>query len=214
MRGVRRTFEEQTDPSVTALVIVDMINDFCHPEGAAARNRDLRPIRSIIPALRRLLEAARERQIPVVHVVQTSLPGGMSLSGPWIAVRERAPYSAPYAGLDGSWGQQVIEELEPADGELVVKKFRYSAFRGTRLDHLLRARGVESVVCAGTSTNVCVMATASDAFELDYYPILVGDACASWNMELHEAALATFAARYGIVCSTEQLVRRWQGEGA
>lgn len=211
--GVLRTLEQQSDPGLSALVIVDMINDLCHPDGIAAKNRDLLPVKAIIPRIQALVTSAKRAAIPVIYVLHTTLPGRVSNSGPWTAAREMALRSAPDLGLDGSWGQAVIDELKPAPGDPLIKKFRYSAFRSTPLDRLLRSRGRQSAVFTGVSTNVCVMASAHDALELDYYSIIVEDAMASWDMDLHFAALKMFRARYGLTCQTAELVRLWDAAG-
>lgn len=93
---------------------------------------------------------------------------------------------------------------------MVVQKYRYSAFAGTNLDLLLRSAGVCTVICAGVSTNVCVEATAREAFSADYYVVLPEDACGSWSVPLHEAALETARHRYATVCTTDELAAIWK----
>jgi ureidoacrylate peracid hydrolase len=209
---VLRDLSEQADPRHTAFLVVDVTNDFCHPEGRAVRGgrRSLEPVERILPPIRAVAAAARRVGVPVVYVLHTTLPDGLSHSGPWLAARERAPHSDVTVGLDGTWGQRVLDAVAPQPGDLEVHKFRYSAFTGTRLDAMLRARGVKTVLVSGASTNVCVYATASAALELEYYPVIVEDAVASWNMDLHEAALRTFRARYGLTCRSSDLLALWR----
>ena len=202
---------DKVAPEHTALVLVDMVNDFIDPKGKTAvkANRPIDFARSVIPAMRGLLEAARAAGVMVVHVQHTTLPNHASSSGPWLDARSRATYSVDDICLDGTWGQQIIDELEPLPGEAVVKKYRYSGFAGTNLDLVLRSAGRRTVVCAGVSTNACVEATAREAFSLDYYVVYAGDACASWNMELHEATLASAAHRYAIVTDSTSMATSW-----
>jgi ureidoacrylate peracid hydrolase len=97
----------------------------------------------------------------------------------------------------------------PIESDVVVQKYRYSAFAGTNLDLVLRSAGVRTVVCAGVSTNVCVEATAREAFSADYYVVLPEDACGSWSPALHEAALETARHRYAVVCASDELIDLW-----
>lgn len=204
--------EEKVAPGHTALLLIDMCNDFIHPEGKTA-TRGKRPLdhaRRVIEPMQRLLAGARGSGVLVVLVQHTTLPDHASDSGPWLDARTRATYSVTDICLDGTWGQQIIDELAPVEGDVVVKKYRYSGFAGTNLDLVLRSAGIRTVVCAGVSTNACVEATAREAFSADYYVVLPEDACGSWSVELHEATLATARHRYGTVCGTEELLEIWQ----
>lgn len=208
---VLSTLREKVDPSRVALLVIDMLNDFLDPRGKTATrgNRPIEFARAVIPAQVRLIAAARGAGVPVVYVVHTTLPDYASASGPWLDARSRATYSVEDICLDGTWGGQVIDELAPEPGDVIVRKHRYSGFAGTNLDLVLRSTGRETVVCAGVSTNACVEATAREAFSHDYYVVIPSDACASWDMRLHEATLATAAHRYAVVCATEELSGLW-----
>lgn len=204
--------EDKAATGYTALLLIDMCNDFIHPEGKTA-TRGRRPLdhaRRVIGPMQRLLHQARASGVKVVHLQHTTLPGHASDSGPWLDARSRATYSVTDICLDGSWGQQIIDELTPVAVDVVVKKYRYSGFAGTNLDLVLRSSGIRTVVCAGVSTNACVEATAREAFSADYYVVLPEDACGSWSLELHEATLATARHRYATVCGTEELLKIWQ----
>lgn len=206
-----RTVEAKVAPQHTALVIVDMVNDFVHPEGKAA-TRGKRPldfIRSVIPGIRGLVDAAREAGVLVVHIQHTTLLDDLSNSGPWLDSRMNATYSAVDVCMDGTWGQEIIEELQPESGEAVIKKYRYGAFAGTNLDLVLSSTGIRTVICCGASTNVCVEATAREAFALEYYVVLPRDACASWSEPLHEASLATAGQRYAAVTTVDDVAGVW-----
>ncbi|MPZ59854.1 MAG: isochorismatase family protein [Propionibacteriales bacterium] len=210
---VLSTLQEKVVPSRTALVIIDMVNDFVHPEGKTAvrAGRQVQHAQSAIPHQQRLLEGARRAGVPVIHVQHTTLPEHASDSGAWLDARSRATYSVTDICMDGTWGQEIIDDLKPAPVETVVKKFRYSGFAGTNLDLVLRSMRRESVICCGVSTNVCVEATAREAFSLDYYVVIPEDACASWDMELHASALATAGHRYATVCSSDAVLEIWGG---
>ena len=99
----------------------------------------------------------------------------------------------------------------------MIRKHRYSAFKGTDLDMMLRAHGIQTVVPTGVSTNVCVESTLRDAFEYDYYVCIPKDGVASWNMDLHAATLKTVDARFGLVTTCAEVMEVWAhsaGHGA
>lgn len=205
------SLEEKIHPAHTALLLIDMVNDFIDVRGktASRANRPLDHARAVIPSMQGLLAGARRAGVMVVHVQHTTLLDHASDSGPWLDARTRATYSVEDICLDGSWGQQIIDELAPLAGESIVQKYRYSGFAGTNLDLILRSSARKTVVCAGVSTNVCVEATAREAFSLDYYTVLAGDACASWDSSLHDAALASAGHRYATVCTAEKAAQVW-----
>ncbi|WP_195908146.1 cysteine hydrolase family protein [Nostocoides sp. HKS02] len=209
--NILTTSAGKADPRHCALLVIDMQNDFLHPEGKARKegNRDLGPMVEIVPRQAALIDAARQAGVPVVFVMQTTLPAGASNSDVWIEARSRARYSGVDMCLEGSWGQEIIDELTPKPEDHLVRKYRYSGFVGTNLDLILRSLDRRTVVLAGTSTNVCVEATAWDAFHHGYYTVYAADACASWDMSLHEAALRTAATRYATVETVQDILDVW-----
>lgn len=211
MVTIRTELADKVAPRHTALLIIDMVNDLVDPAGKAAQ-RAGRPIghaRAAIGAQQQLLAAARAAGARVVYVNHATLPDRAGASGPWLEARSRATYSVEDLCLTGSWGAEVIDELAPLPGDLRVNKYRYSGFAGTNLDLLLRSARVETVICAGVSTNACVEATAREAFSNDYYVVYPRDACASWDPALHEATLATAGHRYATVATVAEIAAAW-----
>ncbi|TDK51352.1 cysteine hydrolase family protein [Antarcticimicrobium luteum] len=206
-------FAARFAPAHTALLIIDMQKDFCLDGYATSRaGRPLDAAQGIVPALQSLLIAARRAGVLVCHVGFWTLEHHLSDTAPWLAQRRRATYASDRIAMEGSEGAEFIPELAPEPGEPVIRKHRYSAFKGTDLDMVLRARGIRSVVPTGVSTNVCVESTLRDAFETGHYTALPRDTCASWDMELHEATLKTANARFGLVCDSADLIHAWNGE--
>ena len=200
--------EEILDPRHTALVVVDMQQDFCSPEGHFARaGRDVSRIAAIVPAIANLVGTARSLGVPVVHIMQTTLANHASDSPAWMYFKTRDG-KAPNYTMDGSWGQEIVPELAPDPGEPVVKKHRPSAFYLTDLDLILRNRGIATVAICGCITQGCVQATTMDASFHDYYSVLIKDCVQSTNQELHENALKFLGSRYDLVTS-EELARIW-----
>jgi len=198
------------NPTHTALIIIDMQKDFCCDGFASSRaGRPLDAAQSIISTLVEFREAARRAGVLVVHVGFKTYLDHMSDSGPWLAQRRRSTYSSDKIALSGDEGMEFIPELTPENNELTIWKHRYSAFKGTDLDMLLRAHDIKTVVPCGVSTNVCVESTLRDAFELSYYVCLARDACASWDMDLHNATLKTANARFGLVLNVSEIAQVW-----
>jgi nicotinamidase-related amidase len=208
---VLRSLEEKINPGWTALLLVDMLNDLIHPDGkaAVAAKRPMGHVNEVLPSIERLLSLARQAGVMVVHVQHTTLEHGLGLSGPWLDARSHATYGMLEFCMEGSWGQQVIDQLKPLPGEAVVQKYRYSGFAGTNLNQVLRSAQRKSVIVAGVSTNVCVEATARDAFSSEYYVVWPRDASASWSRDLHGAALESAGHRYAAVCDIADLAAIW-----
>jgi nicotinamidase-related amidase len=187
----------------SALLVVDMQNDFCSPDGHFARNgKDVAAIAAIVPNITGLLAAARAHDVPVLFAQQTTLPGLASDSPAWLYFKTRDGKSPDYA-IDGTWGQEIVPDIPIQAGDVVVKKHRPSAFVRTDLDERLRAKNIEAVVIAGCITQGCVQATATDASYRDYYVVIAEDCVQSTSQELHENALRFLRSRYDVVPSAE-----------
>lgn len=213
--AILESLNERLDPTHTALLIIDMQKDFCTDGFAASKaNRPLAAAQSIIPRIQKILAAARESGVLVCHVGFWTYPEHMSDSGPWLSQRRRAPYAADKVAIAHSEGAEFIKELEPAENEICIRKHRYSAFKGTDLEMILRAHDIRTVVPTGVSTNVCVESTLRDAFESTFYVCVPEDACASWDMELHAATMKTVDARFGLVTDIDTVAAIWQGAGS
>jgi nicotinamidase-related amidase len=197
-------------PQHSALVIVDMQKDFCTPGfGAERAGRDIGAARAAIPAIARLLAAARGAGVRIAHVGFSTLPDHGSDSGPWLAQRRRSTFSSDTLCIPGTEGAAFVDELAPRPGEWIVPKHRYSAFTGTDLDLLLRSRGVKTLVLAGVSTNACIESTLRAGFELDYYICVPPEAVGSWDRALHDATLANVNHRFGITPSLTDIEAIW-----
>ncbi len=161
------------------------------------------------PGSQRLLTAARGAGAAVAHVGLSTLPDHASDSGPWLAQRRRATFSAEDLCLTGTKGVEFIAPLAPIAGEWVVRKQRYSAFTGTDLDLLLRARQIRSLIVTGVSTNACVESTVRAGFELDDYICTPPDGTGSWDQRLHETTLANVDHRFGVTLCVDEIIAIW-----
>lgn len=182
------------DPKRTALVLVDMQNDFGHPDGfLATKGLDVSAVVETIPRIARLVDAARRAGVLVVWTKNEALPAGRSDSAAWLAFKGTAfDLNAPTYTLKGSWGQQFLEPLAPLDEEPVIVKYRSSAFDHTAMDLILRCSDIQSVVLVGNATDACVESTARSAAYHDYFTHVVSDCVASTRPKMHEASLEVY----------------------
>jgi ureidoacrylate peracid hydrolase len=201
---------DRYDPSTTAVVVVDVQNDFCHAEGALARRgADTSGGRAIVAAAQRLLDAARAAGALVVFV--GTFQDRDTESQTWLNRNAHQPVHSLSSGVcaDGEWGSGWFG-LQPSDGDVVVRKWRYSAFAGTNLDLILRSRGIRSLLFAGVATNICVESSLRDGLFADYYVSIVEDACAAFTAAAHEASVAGIGASFGTVVDVDGLARLWK----
>lgn len=167
------------DAARAALVVVDMQNDFCDRAGYYAGVRDIARLQAAVAPTRRLLDRARASGMTVAftRLVYDDAHGKMEDRHD---LKPKRWSSSGKRLQPGSWGADVIDELKPMPGEIVVDKSGYSAFHGTSLAADLRARGVKTILLAGVVTYACVLATAFGAFDNDFDVVLVQDAAGSW----------------------------------
>ncbi len=213
--AILESLGERLNPAHTALLIIDMQKDFCTDGFATSKaDRPLAATQSIIPRIQKILAAARDSGVLVCHVGFWTYPEHMSDSGSWLTQRRRATYASDKIAIAHSEGAEFIKELEPAEDEICIHKHRYSAFKGTDLEMILRAHDIRTVVPTGVSTNVCVESTLRDAFESTFYVCVPENACASWDMELHAATMKTVDARFGLVTDIDTVAEIWQTASA
>lgn len=191
------------DPSRTALLVMDFQNDMVDPEGAFASQGWASQVqeKGAIENAARALAAARSAGLPVFHVGVAWRPG-------FREANDRAPLFAGVReanGLvEGTWGAEFHPELQPADGELVIRKRSVSAFSGTELDRLLRLSDINVVVLTGFATTWVVEGTARDAVDRGYGVIVLGDCCATFTDEMHRFALETTLPLLGTVTTADE----------
>jgi len=191
---VLTTLEARVAPQHSALLVVDMQNDYCSPGGASDKNkRDISAIQTMLPALQALIGSAREAAVPIIFTKYTVGPGVAGLSGPEILRR-----GMNFAGLDstvkGTWGHDLIDAIPVvAETDVMLEKRRLSAFTGTDLDLILRSLGVKTVVVGGVVTQGCVESTVREAANADYYVAVAQDCVASTDEQAHQTALRSMA---------------------
>jgi ureidoacrylate peracid hydrolase len=195
---------EFVKPSKTAIVVVDVQNDFCEPTGAAGKNgKDTSAAMAMIPALQRFLASAREHGTNVIFIQTIHEPH--TDSDAWIGRRVNPDATNC---LKGTWGAE-FTGIAPTENEPVVIKHRYSAFVNTRLDSVLRTLKVENIIVLGVATNVCVESTSRHGYMLDYHTVFVSDCSAAYDRAAHEMTLKTHEKHFGPVATSEQIIATW-----
>jgi len=174
---------------LTALIIVDMIHDFVDgkfgSEGA----------KKIIPNIRKLIQWAHDRKIPVIYLKDEHKDDDVELKV-W----------GPHA-MEGKKGSEIVRELKPEKSDIVVRKHTYSGFYGTHLESILKELEIEDIILTGVSTNICVQHTAADAFFRGFHITVVSDGTAAIDEKSHESALDYMKNIYGAdIKKTEEIV--------
>ncbi|MBI2371677.1 MAG: cysteine hydrolase [Deltaproteobacteria bacterium] len=206
MPEILRSLSDKVRPEHTALVVVDVQNDFCADRGFYSRlGLELAEIQAMVPRLQGLIDAAR--QAGIMRVFVQAIYDEAFLSGPALERRERNGVTVPCC-LSGTWGAEFYH-IGPAEGEYVVRKHRYSAFINTDLDLILRSRGIKTLLLTGVATNVCVESTARDGHMLDYYVVVVEDCVASAKKDLHQATLENIRLYFGEVVPARDVTAAW-----
>lgn len=174
----------------TALLIVDLQNDFLHEKGAYARGgANLPGAAALITNMKSVVEAMRAAGGWIVSTQFTLVPGrgGEPLISPHL--QQLRPFLRKGDFQPGGWGHSLIDELAPAD--FVIEKVAYSAFYMTRLEFVLRKVGIETLLIGGIVTNGGVASTLRDAHVRDFHAMLLTDGCAAFSREAHEASIAS-----------------------
>lgn len=190
----------------TALVLVDLQNDFIHPDGAYARGgQGAADIAALPGRLKPVIAALRAAGGVVVSTLFTLVPDRDG--EPLIAKHLKAlrPFLARGDFAPGSWGQALVDELAPA--EFSVEKVAYSAFYMSRLEFVLRRAGIDRLVFAGIVTNGGVAATLRDAHVREFETILLSDGCAAFKRETHDVTVASLGAVSPVMTCAEFIAR-------
>ena len=233
LRSLVPDFASRISPENAALLLIDFQNDFCAPSGAAGRTgASMRMVDAAVRRTRELLRSAREREVFVVHVRAEYGRPWRSSSSPYRfpvqGRREPAVWTASASEKStnrwfeenetevcraGTWGAEFVEGLCPNPGEAIITKHRFSAFAGTGLDKLLRARGLSSLIVAGVTTNCCVETTAREAVMREFGLIVVEDCVGVKDHleDLHRATLEALGTYFGLVRPASDIISEWDG---
>ncbi len=221
-KTVTLTTETKTlliDLTKTAILIIDMQNDFCHPDGWLAHiGVDVTPARTPINPLKTLLPELRIAEIPIIWLNWGNRPDLLNISpglrhvynptGAGIGLGDPLPKNQAPVLIAGSWAAQVVDELEQKPEDIKVDKYRMSGFWDTPLDSILRNLGKTTLLFAGVNADQCVMTTLQDANFLGYDCILLQDCTATTSPEYcWLATLYNVKQCFGFVTNSQQFLQ-------
>ncbi len=208
----------EIDLACSALIVVDMQNDFCHPKGwFGQKGISVKPMRKPIAAISGLLPAWRAAGGPVLWLNWGVRPDRLNLSptvqftgkrsADGVGYAERSPQDHGLSVVQGHWGAQVVDELHVATQDITVFKHRLSGFWDNELDSILRQQGIRTLLFAGVNTDRCVFSTLQDAGFLGYDCVLLSDACSTPSPAYVTKAIHFIVQRlHGFVASTTALL--------
>lgn len=195
---------EMIDPKRTALLTIDLQNDFLHPDGAYGRAGQASAAISALPArIKPLVDALRTKGGTYISAQFTLVPGpgGEPLIAPHL--KKLRPFLGKGDFAPGQFGHALVDELAEAD--YTVEKVAYSAFYQTRLEYILRALGIDTLIVGGIVTNGGVASTVRDAHLRNVHTVLLSDGCAAFKQEVHDATLVSLGSITAVAACAEML---------
>lgn len=213
------------DASKSALLIVDMQNDFCTKGGwLDSRGIDIAPNRKPIEPLRGLIDAFRAADVPVVWVnwgvrkdllnISPSLRHAHNPKGDEPGIAQPVPGTRSEVIAAGSWGARVVDEIHPGTADVQIIKHRFSAFWDTETDAVLRNLGIKTLFIGGVNMDQCVMTTLEDASFLGYDTVLIEDATATTSPDFCvQATLYNVKLLFGFVTQSKTVIDALGGKG-
>jgi ureidoacrylate peracid hydrolase len=210
-KDVFSTVEEIVDPAHTALLMIDLQHDFCSPKGLFDRiGKNQQMMAPAVERIAKLIAKARSAGVLPIFIQNQWLPQNRIVSPSFLRFMIYKQGMDPKDGccVSGTWGAEILPETGIRPDDVIVQKWRPSAFRSTNLDMLLRNCNIKSVVLTGVITQGCVESTARDAMFHDYYVVIANDCVATYNKELHDASLKVMGSRFDML-SSEDVMNIW-----
>jgi ureidoacrylate peracid hydrolase len=215
------------DASKTAVIVVDMENDFCSKGGLMDRvGANISVIQNIINPTKKFLAAARNANIPIIYLKMGFNPDLSNLGAIDDAIRKRFygivgdTINAPNGTvgrllIQNTWNTDIISELKPGTNDIVLYKTRFSGFYKTQLDSTLKRMGIKNIIVIGCTTSVCVESTVRDAMFRDYLPVVLEDCTAepdglNFSRSNHDASLFIIQAEFGWVSKSEEFIKAFK----
>ena len=221
MKGAKIEAEPEPitiDLKRTAVMVIDMQNAFVSKGGMFDLwGQYISRGQRIIEPIEKISETARNKGCKVIYTMAAFSPDLRETGGPnspgwyrnknFINYREH-PELRDKLTIRGTWGADILEELKPLEEDIVIQKQKYSAFFGTNLGIILRTYNIKFLIFTGVATNICVEATLRDAYYLDYFPILISDACANAGPPFtQDATIFNIKFNHGWVTTTEEFLK-------
>ena len=201
-----------------AVMVIDMQNTFVSKGGRFdSRGFDVSIYQNTIKTIHNINAAARAKGIKVVYIAHTLSTDLRETGGPdhpyWhkaghLRVYREQPDMRDKLIVRGTWGADIVKEIAPQEGDVLVEKPTFSAFHGTHLNTILRTYNIKYLAFVGTATNICVEASLRDAFNLGYFCILISDATVAIGPDfMQDATIYNVKSIYGWVTSSENILK-------
>lgn len=203
----------EIDPTTTAVLVVDMQNDYAHPDGYYAQaGKDCSAIIAAIPRIAQVVDAVRETGgLPIFIQVIVAQPGVMPDIPQLHRVLPKHFQTIGTRLVKGSWGAEVVDGVGYRAGDVLIEKSTYNAFYQTNLELLLRRKSIRTILITGTATHVCCLHAALEAFVRDFDVVAVTDGVATWDPELHRAGLAILEANVARLATADEVLAALRG---
>jgi nicotinamidase-related amidase len=198
----------EIDVKRTALLSMDFQNDIIHPDAPLAQAAGFAKMvqeTGILPRSAKLLDAARQAGMKVIHVV-VEFPENMSVKFPTRGAFFRMLGSGGPTLVPGTWGAQIHDEVAPKPGEEIVKKAMISAFVGSNLDEVLKKNGITDIAMIGVATTFVVEGTTWSAVDKGYNCIVIEDCVCAGSKEAHDAAIQTSLTYLADLCKANEFI--------
>ena len=196
-------------PASTALVVVDIQTDFAAPEGLMGSfGADLAPVEAAIDRIEALVAAARKAGVTMAFMRVVTRPETDPAVLKTLMARRGMPGGEAICRADD--GGANYYRVAPLPGDIEIEKLMFDSFHGTDLDQQLKARGIDTVVMTGVSTECCVDSTARSAFHYGYNVFVVSDACAAYEPGLHAATLAVLEKNLALLAVSDAVIEAWR----
>jgi len=209
----------ELDIDRTALIVVDMQNTFCKKGGIFdyIGALDETKVKRVIDRDKKVIEACRRKGVRVVYLRMGYRPDLANAGGPEspnyhkelgvVAMREHPELNGKFL-VRGTRDWEIIDELKPRPGDIIVDKHRYSGFVNTDLDTILETNNIKYLLFMGLATNVCVESTLREAYFREYFPVLISDGCGNIGPEFTQAAtIWNVTEVFGWVASSRDLIK-------
>ena len=204
-------YDGKLNPANTALVIIDMQNDFLSSNGYfAKRGYDPTALRAILPALSLLIGACRSAGIRIVHTRQGYRADQADMTDYEQWRRARSGLDGTSVLLRGSPGFEIVPEIDVRSEDIIVDKTCNSAFTYTDFEHILHVQGITHLMFTGCTTDVCVHSTLREACDRNFQCLTITNACASGDQYAHEAAIHMITVEdgvFGAVSDTSEVIK-------
>ena len=211
-RQIPETFEEIVNPKHTALVVHEMLNDFCGKGGSFDKAGHIIDVSEIVKPVVSLIDAARKNSVKVIYVRFTMHTDYSTFSDPMIQSsykRIMDPKSPPPSTvIDGTWGWENIDEVKPHEGDLILRKHRPDAFVGTNLDVLLRWNGIRTMIIVGVGAEVGIVPSVLHASNLGYFTLAPKDCLRPTEPAWLDDAIK-FIGRTALMNPAPEIIKAW-----